>query len=63
LDKPKANTIKGIQALQKMGIKTVMISGDTKKTVAAIALQIGIDKQYGEIYPEQKAAIIKELQV
>lgn len=62
LDEPKQNTLKGIKTLQKMGIATVMISGDTKRTVETIAKQIAIDQRYGEVHPTQKADIVKKLQ-
>ncbi len=62
LDQIKSTTIKWIQALQKMWIKTIMISWDTTKTVQAIAWQIWIDKRYAQVYPQQKADIVKELQ-
>ncbi|USN56807.1 MAG: HAD-IC family P-type ATPase [Candidatus Peribacteria bacterium] len=45
-----------------MGIDVVMISGDTTKTVQAIAQQIGIQQYYAEVLPDGKADIIRQLQ-
>ncbi len=62
MDTPKADSHKGIKALHEMGIQSVIISGDTKKTVKAVAEQLAMDNYYGEVYPEKKAEIVKELQ-
>lgn len=48
--------------LRKMGIKTVMITGDNKLTAAAIAAEAGVDDFLAEATPEAKLAMIKEYQ-
>ncbi len=56
-------TSKGaIEKLHKMGLKTVMLTGDNEKTAAYIAEQVGIDKVIAEILPYQKSEEIKKLQ-
>ena len=62
LDAPKENSLTGIKKLEKMNIDAVMISGDTEKTVAAVATQLGIKRYYAEVMPEQKASIVRKLQ-
>jgi K+-transporting ATPase ATPase B chain len=49
--------------LRKMGIKTVMITGDNKLTAAAIALEAGVDDFLAEAKPEDKLALIRAEQI
>ena len=48
--------------LRKMGIKTVMITGDNPLTAAAIAAEAGVDDFLAEATPEAKLSMIKDLQ-
>jgi K+-transporting ATPase ATPase B chain len=48
--------------LRKMGIKTIMITGDNPLTAAAIALEAGVDDFLASAGPEQKLLKIKEYQ-
>lgn len=58
--RPESNRV--LKALRALGIRTLMISGDNKKTARKIADELGIDKVYGEALPQDKALIISELQ-
>jgi K+-transporting ATPase ATPase B chain len=49
-------------ALRRMGIQTVMITGDNRLTAAAIAAEAGVDDFLAEATPEQKLALIREHQ-
>ena len=48
--------------LRRMGIKTVMITGDNPLTAAAIAAEAGVDDFLAEATPENKLAMIREYQ-
>ena len=48
--------------LRRMGIKTIMITGDNKLTAASIAAEAGVDDFLAEVTPEAKLKLIRELQ-
>ncbi len=48
--------------LRRMGIKTVMITGDNRLTAAAIAAEAGVDDFLAEARPEDKLALIRRYQ-
>ena len=48
--------------LRRMGIKTVMITGDNKLTAAAIAAEAGVDDYLAEATPEDKLKLIRQYQ-
>lgn len=58
--KPEATL--AIKNLHKLGIKTVMLTGDNKNTAQAIAKEVGIDEVVAEVLPDDKLKKIKELQ-
>jgi K+-transporting ATPase ATPase B chain len=49
-------------AMRKMGIRTVMVTGDNPLTAAAIAVEVGVDDFLAEATPEMKLALIKKEQ-
>ncbi len=49
-------------ALRKMGIRTVMVTGDNRLTAAAIAVEAGVDDFIAEATPEDKLAYIRKAQ-
>ncbi|MGC8870335.1 MAG: potassium-transporting ATPase subunit KdpB [Brevinematia bacterium] len=51
-----------LRKLRKMGIKSIMITGDNPLTAAAIAKEAGVDDFVAEAKPEDKLKLIKELQ-
>lgn len=61
-DNPKASTKQAIEKLHSQGMDIIMISGDTKRTVKAIAQEIGIDDFYAQVHPDEKADIVQKIQ-
>ena len=61
-DAIKPEAIQAIRALHRMGIRTVMLTGDQKRTAEAIAREVGIDEVVAEVLPDDKLRKIQELQ-
>ena len=60
-DPIKATTPPALQALKAAGIRIVMLTGDGKTTAEAVGRQLGIDEVVAEVFPEDKAAVVKRL--
>ena len=61
-DVPRSAAHEAIADLKKMGLRTILISGDTQRTAEAIARMVGIDVVRAGVRPEGKAALIADLQ-
>ncbi|PIN95096.1 copper-translocating P-type ATPase [Candidatus Pacearchaeota archaeon CG10_big_fil_rev_8_21_14_0_10_30_48] len=61
-DAIKDDSKKAISDLNKIGYRTVMITGDNLVTAKAIAKQVGIKEVIANVLPEEKAKKIEELQ-
>ncbi|MCU6432746.1 heavy metal translocating P-type ATPase [Undibacterium sp. Jales W-56] len=59
-DTVRASSRQAIAELHKMGIHTVMLSGDNQMTVNAIAQLVGIDEARGGLLPDDKLAALKQ---
>lgn len=61
-DPVKTSSPQAIQALQKMGLEVVMLTGDNEQTAQSIAKQAGITQVISQVLPDQKSQVIQELQ-
>ena len=61
-DQIKQDSAATIEALHKLNIRTVMLSGDRQTTAEAVADSVGIDEVFAEVLPDQKEQLIRQLQ-
>ena len=61
MDKIRESAISTMAELRRMGIKTMMITGDNERTAKAVAEKIGVTQYQAELLPEDKVKIIEEL--
>ena len=61
-DEIKSNTKAVISAIEKLGIRTIMVTGDNPRTAEAIAAKAGISEVVASVLPEGKVEEIKSLQ-
>ena len=61
-DKVKKDSVAAIKVLHNLGMKVVMLTGDSQNTANAVAKQVGIDEVIAEVLPQDKAAKVVSLQ-
>ncbi len=61
-DAVKPSSINAIRTLQRMGLSVVMLTGDNRRTAEVIAREVGIQRVFAEVRPDQKAATVETLQ-
>ena len=61
-DTVKTDSPEAIKQLQDMGITVVMLTGDNRKTAAAIGASAGVDKVVAQVLPDGKRKVITQLQ-
>jgi Cd2+/Zn2+-exporting ATPase len=60
-DTLRDTSVEAISALHRLGVKTLMLSGDNQAAVTSIAAKVGIDQARGNLLPEDKLAAIEAL--
>ena len=61
-DTVKESSARAIQILHEMGIQVAMMTGDHERTAQAIATEVGIDRVFSEVLPQDKANYVSKLQ-
>jgi Cu+-exporting ATPase len=60
-DRPRAGAAAAVRRLQAQGLRTVMISGDSRASAEAMARQLGLEEVHAEVLPAEKAALLATL--
>jgi Cu2+-exporting ATPase len=61
-DAPRETAAEAVAALKGLGLRPVMLSGDSRATAERVAAQLGIEEVIAEVLPADKAAKVRELQ-
>jgi len=61
-DPIKPSAKRAMAELKKLGIQTALISGDNKVVAEAVGKEVGVDRVFAEVLPENKADYVKRLQ-
>ncbi len=61
-DRLKDDAAEAVAALRRMGLETVMVTGDNERTARAIAGEVGIDRVLAEVLPDRKVEEVRSLQ-
>jgi Cu+-exporting ATPase len=61
-DAVKRTTPEAVDALRAAGIRIIMLTGDDARTAQAVGRALGVDEVIADVQPQDKAAIVKELQ-
>ncbi len=61
-DTLKDDSVQAIRELERMGIRTTILTGDNERTARAIAQKVGISRVLAEVLPDQKVKEIQRLQ-
>ena len=61
-DRVRPSARETIVELTELGLEVAMISGDNERTAAAVASELGIERIFAEVLPDEKAMYVKRLQ-
>jgi len=61
-DTIKETSVEAIRSLKNLGIDVIMLTGDNKRTAAAIQKKVDVNEVIAEVLPHQKESVIEDLQ-
>ena len=61
-DTPKPSSPEAIRSLRELGLRPVLLTGDSEATARAVAAEVGIEEVIAEVLPPEKAEVIRGLQ-
>lgn len=60
-DNVREDSRKAVESLKKMGLRTIMLTGDNDTVAKAVADRVGADEVYADLLPQDKVSIIEDL--
>jgi heavy metal translocating P-type ATPase len=60
-DKVRTESKRAISDLKRMGIRTIMLTGDKREVATAVAKEVGIDEVHSELLPQDKVSFVESL--
>ncbi len=60
-DRVKASAAGAVAGLKALGVRTIMLTGDNRRTAQVVAEALGLDETHAELLPEDKVAVIRRL--
>jgi Cu+-exporting ATPase len=61
-DPVRPESKEAVEAMHRLGLEVVMVTGDNRRTAGAVARQVGIDRVFAEVLPEGKVEHVRRLQ-
>jgi Cu+-exporting ATPase len=61
-DQVKPASADAVAALKRIGLRPLLLTGDNEPTARAVAAEVGIDEVRANVLPDEKAAVVRELQ-
>src|SRR5262245_59831306 len=61
-DTVRPDAVQPVASLRKPGLKTILVTGDNERAARWVAREVGIDEVHAGILPQDKAAIVRQLQ-
>jgi Cu+-exporting ATPase len=61
-DTVKPTSAEAVRRLRGLGLRPVLLTGDSRAAAEAVAAEVGIEEVVAEVLPAQKAAVVRELQ-
>ncbi|MFH8477415.1 heavy metal translocating P-type ATPase [Streptomyces sp. NPDC018055] len=61
-DAVKGTSAEAVRRLRALGLTPILLTGDNRAVAEAVAAEVGIDKVYAEVMPEDKVDVVKRLQ-
>ncbi|HTI33832.1 MAG TPA: heavy metal translocating P-type ATPase [Miltoncostaea sp.] len=61
-DTVRPTSVEAVRRLRDLGLRPVLLTGDSAATARAVAAEVGIDEVIAEVMPDQKAGVVRRLQ-
>ncbi|WP_163367639.1 HAD-IC family P-type ATPase, partial [Enterobacter hormaechei] len=62
-DALRPDAVSAVAALRKAGLRTILVTGDNERAAQRVGRDVGIDEIHAGVLPQDKARIVRELQI